>query len=223
MLKSFCKAALCGLLLIATAAMADSVVGISGMGNHSDAYSWSQLGDGTVVGSSVGLTSNTGYNGVATFAGPNSITITQCGSNPCWSGNFNSGDELVWTSAGDGTANGPINFGLGGSFSSVGAAVQVDAPGSFTAFISAFNGSTLLGTYSVTSDANGDVVYVGLNDLSGSNITSAIFGLSSCGGVDCDTRDFAMDQIEVTTPEPGSLALLGSGLLGLGGIIRRRR
>lgn len=223
MLKSFCKAALCGLLLVATAAMADSVVGISGMGNHSDAYSWSQLGDFTVVGSSVGLTSNTGYNGVANFAGPNSITISQCGSGACWSGNFNPGDELMWTSAGDGTANGPVDFSLGGSFSSVGAAVQVDAPGPFTATISAYNGNTFLGSYTVSSDANGDVVYLGLTDLSGTNITRAVFGLNSCGGVDCDTRDFAIDQIEVTTPEPGSLALLGSGLLGLGGIIRRRR
>src|SRR6185312_14325757 len=112
MLKTFSKAALCGLLLIATAAMADTVVGISGMGNQSDAYSWSQLGDGTVVGSSVAITSNTGYNGLASFAGPSSITIAQCGVSNCWSGNFNPGDELMWTSAGDGTANGPLNFSL---------------------------------------------------------------------------------------------------------------
>ena len=223
MLKTFSKAALCGLLLIATAAMADTLVGIGGMGNQSDAYSWSQLGDGTQIGSSVVLTSNTGANANVSLTGPNSITIAQCGVSNCWSGNFNPGDELLWTSDSNGSANGPLTISFGGGYSAVGAAMQVDAIGSFTAFISAYNGSTLLGTYSVTSDANGDVVYVGLNDVSGSNITRAVFGLSSCSDINCDTRDFAIDQIEVTTPEPGSLALLGSGLLGLGGIIRRRR
>jgi hypothetical protein len=218
-------AALCALLLLmASVASADSLVGLSSSGSLSDQFNWSQLGgDGTVLNQTFGVTSNLGLAGAVGLQGPNSIVAVQCPAASCsWTGNFNAGDSLVWTSDGNGQNNGPLAMGFGSGVNGVGAFIQEDIPGQFTARISIYSGATLLGSYSVTSDGAGDVVYVGLEDLSGYNITSAVFDLTNCAGFDCSVNDFAIDGVEVNTPEPGSLALLGSGLVGLAGIIRRR-
>ncbi len=222
-MKSFFSTLLCGLLLCATSAMADTV-GVLSPGNLTDAFNWSQLGpDGTVVGSAFGVTSNNGLVANVNLAGPNSITAVVCPAGSCsWVGDQPAGDTLLWTSAGDGTANGPVNMTFGSGVNAVGVLLQGDTFSSYTAQISIFNGATLLGTYTVTSDANADSVYLGMVDFSGNNITRAVIGMTGCTDINCDTRDFAIDQVEVATPEPGSLALLGSGLIGLAGVVRRR-
>ena|SRR5271166_624825 len=59
-------------------------------------------------------------------------------------------------------------------------------------------------------------------DLTGfANVTSIrIYNITDGGGIGWDT--FQYDQNGVTTPEPGTLALFGSGIVGLAGVLRRK-
>ena len=61
-----------------------------------------------------------------------------------------------------------------------GALIQANTPGQFTARIEAFNGATSLDSFTVTSDTNGDAVYIGLKDQTAANITSVVFSLTTC-------------------------------------------
>ena len=59
-------------------------------------------------------------------------------------------------------------------------------------------------------------------DLSSfTNVTSIrIYNITDAAGIGWDT--FQYDQGVSTTPEPGTLVMLGSGILGLAGILRRK-
>lgn len=82
--------------------------------------------------------------------------------------------------------------------------------------------------YSDTSYAQ-DVVSVGdvwtkfdvtsFLDPSKSLIAFGVFGCNGCAG---SSQTFADDFVVNPTPEPGSMILLGTGILGVAGIIRRR-
>jgi hypothetical protein len=68
-------------------------------------------------------------------------------------------------------------------------------------------------TAGLTSSLSGDVLTITTAEL-GSPVTSAPPGTYSA--------EFAVGSVTPTTPEPGSFALLGTGILGLCGLVRRR-
>jgi hypothetical protein len=158
-----------------------------------DSVSWNQLGaDGTLLAASVSATSANGVAVTGSLAGPNSTPSVVCAATVCsWTGTgFAAGDTLLWTSDAANGGNGPLTLALGKSIAGGGALIQADSPGQFTAQIQAYNGATLLGTLSVTSDANGDPAYIGVQDQTGANITSLTFSLTNCAST---CTDFALD------------------------------
>ena len=216
---------LCGwvvLLSLATAARSDTMSGVSSKASQgsNDSVQWSQLGaDGTILASSVGSTSVGGVAVTVGLTGPNSIASAVCAASPTcsWSGTgFAAGDEVIWTSDATAGGNGPLTLTFGTSVSAAGALIQADEPGQFSAEIQAFNGATPLGSFTVTSNPNGDAVYIGILDQTGANITSVTFSLTACGSADtnCVLSNFAVDTVFLNVPSGSfglSLTLAGTG------------
>jgi len=202
------------LLSLATAAWSDTMTGVSSKASQgsNDSVLWSQLGaDGTAISASVNATSGTRVAVHIGFAGPNSLASAVCAASPTcsWSGTgFTAGDRIIWTSNAVAGGNGPVTLSFGKSVSGAGALIQADEPGQFVAQIQAFNGSTLLGSFSVTS-ASGNAVYIGILDQTGPNITSVTFGLTACGSADanCVLSDFGLDTVFLNVPSGSAPAV----------------
>ncbi len=208
--------ALRGLIVFAvfstTVAWADSLVLVTSQAGQgaNDSVNWSQLGaDGTPLGSSAAATSGGGSTVTLTLTGPNSLVSVACSASPCsWNGpGFTAGDNLIWTSDLGNGGNGPLTLSFSKSVSGVGALIQADGPGQFTAQIQVFNGPTLLGSFTVTSDTNGDAAYIGVLDQSGTNITSVVFNLTTCVGI---CADFAIDTVNLDTAPATLVSLISS-------------
>jgi uncharacterized protein (DUF2141 family) len=202
----FCRNQVCRiasavfLILFATAvAWSDSLVGVTSPAGQAanDSVSWGQLGaDGTLLAAGFNATSGKGLAVTGSLTGANSIVSVACAAAPCsWQGTgFAAGDRLVWTSDLAVGGNGPLTLNFGTKVSGAGAFIQADGPGQFTAQIQAFNGTTFLGSFTVTSNATGNAAYIGILDQTGANITSVVFSLTSCVGA---CSDFALDTLNL--------------------------
>jgi hypothetical protein len=225
---------LLGTCLLSTAGYATGILSLANsaaaMGAN-DFVTWGQLGvDGAMVGNTFSATSSALDSVTGAFSNTTGIVVTAGGST--WgpaSGIFINGDSLIWSF--DGGANsgtGPLTISFPTGYGA-GAAIQADAMGQFTAQIQLYNGLTLLGTESATSDSAGDAIFIGAVDTV-AEVTRAIFGLTAAGtgsGSSNNMGDFAIDTLRLRNPaadaaEPGSIFLLGGALAILGYYLRRR-
>lgn len=198
---------MCGLMVFASlptiAAGADSVVVVTSQAGQgaNDFVRWGQLGtDSTLLGAGFNATSVQGVTVAGTLTGANSLVSVVCPAVPCsWkSATFSSGDSVIWTSDAGNSGNGPVTLVFGTAITGVGALIQANAPGQFTAQIQALNGASVLGTFTVTSDAAGDAVYIGVQDQTAPNITSVVFSITACAPVDSSgCTDFAIDTLNL--------------------------
>ena len=187
-----------------------------------DTVNWTQLGpDNTTIPNPFAATSGGGIGIAGSFGGSGTgETSVEGGS---WFGNFTIGDELVWTNS---PGQGPLTLGLSTGVNQIGAQIEADFFGAFTAQIAAYNGASLLGSFTevgvATSLEDGSAIYLGVMD-STADINKIVFSLTSAAG---DPADFAINNLSITpaasTPEPGTLMLLGGGLALLC-VARRRR
>lgn len=209
-------------LCFASFASADSFTTYStrAQQNPTDIYDWSQLGPAfTVFNTPVGVTSFNGLNATLDIGGglPGERVDDYFGG---WNGNFEPGETLVWTQG-----NGNLTMTFASGVSSVGLQLQADFFGPYTGTINVFVGGVDVFDYTVNGVSNsnndGSAAFIGVGDLTGSNITMIVLSsVDQFGGNNFAINDLSITQS--TVPEPGSIALLGSGLLGIAGVLRRK-
>jgi len=135
-----------------------------------------------------------------------------------WTGNFAPGDRLLWANNFTSTTNNPITlrFGATGVFGG-GAQIQAEFFGDFVARVTAFDaGGNMLATFTEAGHSNrtadNSAIFIGVLSRD-PDIQSIVLSLDSA---DADTiGDFAINRFDITIPEPGTLALLAFGVLGL--------
>jgi hypothetical protein len=174
---------------------------------------------------------------VFSFLGTNAALVGNAGGGQfltmqegtTWLGNFDYGENLIWTgnpAFGIG-GGGPFVIELANPVGGIGFGMQADLYGPFTATVDIYDSSlnymaTLVIGGVSSGLENGSNLFIGIQDKTAVNIGAIVID-SFSGGYPWD-HDFAMDAVSFnyTTPEPGTLVLLGSGLLGAAGLIRRK-
>ena len=214
-------------ILVGETARADTIVGFTDRTTFggNDSANWNQLGaSGATIPNPFSANSSGGLHITGSFAvsGGTGQVLVQGTS---FFGNFANGDFLISTTT---NGNGPLTLAFSQGIIGAGAQIQEDFFGPFTAQVQAFNGSTLLGSFSEAgiSSMAGDnsAIFIGLKDLSGANITSLVFSVPTCSIPTCtdfDINRLSLDTRQVPVPEPSSFFLLSSASAFL--LVMRRR
>jgi PEP-CTERM motif-containing protein len=208
------------LLITAAAASADTVALVTARTGN-DLVDWGQLGPSfTLVPDGFTATSSGGVGITGSNGGFGVIRV----QNVTFFGNFAPGDNVMITN--------PLTLAFSQGVSQAGLQIEAGLLGTFEAEIQAYSGSTLLGSFleagNSTMGNDNSAIYIGLEDLTGPNITSVIFSIPVCfngQSVDCRivTNQLSLTTPQATTvPEPSSLVLISTGLFGIIGFCRRR-
>jgi PEP-CTERM motif len=194
-----------------------------------DTVDWGQLGPSfTLLTTPENWTStSTAYTGEVGITG--SLIGTQnferLDQGNGWNGNFLPGDHLLWNEGGYQQTGIDIGVLFNQLVNGGGAQIQADYFGAFTATLTAFDsvgnviGSTVMAGNS-TSAGDGSAIFIGFNS-GAPNVAFLNFNVVDAFGGD----SLAIDTLTIytpTVPEPGTMLLLGSGLLGAIGYGRRR-
>lgn len=190
--------------------------------NTTDVVNWSQLSSNVGQTFFAVSTDNEFLNGyLSSGSGAIVKTCTTCTFKP--ETDIPANDALLLTGQ-NATVNTSPVYGLGAYLQE--ATLNGDTGTQFTARIQAFDGVTSVLDTTVTSDASGDAIFLGVSDTT-ADITRVIFSLTDANGNPTggsfildklylqDSVQVQQDPVIVLTalPEPGVMYMVGSGLL----------
>jgi len=121
-----------------------------------------------------------------------------------------------------GTFNG-TNFGAGGTATATADSQNVDGQGTFDYLLSKIGTTSHLQPTTSVITLSFDLTGSGLMASNFSNFTIHYCSPGSGGGFDTSCPAPTGFAASTAVPEPGSMALLGTGLLGVAGMLWRRR
>ena len=213
--------ALCSLFALSASAFGEILCTTVACVNPTDNINWGLQGlgaAGTVWSTPQPWTSTTN-SGQIGVVGPSNFTLMQQSVN--WNGNFSPGDFLIWNQdATNFTGNaGPIGVVFNTPVSAAGAQIQADFFGAFTATVCDQAGNCFSELGNSNSNSDGSAIFIGIANDPG--ITFLTFSVTDVNG----NNDEAIDTVSFrngSVPEPGTLMLLGTGLLCAIGYGRRR-
>jgi Bacterial Ig-like domain (group 3) len=185
--------------LLSSASLAPAAVTlVTTRSTASDAVNWQQLGEAwTTVPYAFLATSKFGDPTLGHFVRPGTTgEIRQQGHLGGWTGNFAPGDYLLWT-----RNAGPLTIVFDRGYGLVGAQIQWAVWGNFTAQLSAYNGTRLLGTVTENgySSRGGDnsAIFIGISTgstVATQLITKVVFSLTDCSS---SCGDFAINALSL--------------------------
>ena len=212
---------LCAWLALSTTAMFGEILCTNvACVSPTDSIDWDVFGPPLTVWSTPQNWTSITNSGEMGIVGTTNFTSMQ--QSVTWNGNFTPGDFLIWNQdVNNFTGNAaPIGVVFNTPVSAAGAQIQADFFGAFTATVCDQAGNCFSEAGNSNSNGDGSAIFIGIANDPG--IIGLTFSVVDINGNNDEAIDTVFFQNGTTIPEPGTLMLLGTGLLGAIGYGRRR-